>query len=109
MGMTKGWRSLSTEQTGESRLAAVEALASLPLYQLSTAGMELFHTNLLYWLATERPEESLPLWQSLGLPEVRADGHDPFIRREWRHIDLVLSPGPEGAHHREQDRRDPWG
>jgi hypothetical protein len=86
---------VSTEQTGETRLAAVQALARLPLYQLSTAGMELFHTNLLYWLATERSAESLPLWQSLGLPEVRADGHDPFIRREWRHIDLVLSPGPD--------------
>jgi hypothetical protein len=55
--------------------------------------MELFHTNMLYWLATERPAESIAVWKDLGLPEVRMDQRSPFIRREWHHIDLVVSPG----------------
>jgi hypothetical protein len=78
---------------GESRLLAVKALASLPLFQLSTAGMELFHTNMLYWLATERPDESIAVWNTLGLPRVRIDPQSHFIRREWHHIDLVVAPG----------------
>jgi hypothetical protein len=77
-----------SEETGKSsRSAAVTALAKLPLYQLSTAGMELFHTNMLYWLATERPGQSFAVWQTLGLP----DGLQPpqGVRREWLHIDLA--------------------
>ena len=88
---------MSAEVNLESRLSAVRALASLPLFQLSTAGMELFHTNMLYWLATERPDESIAVWSVLGLPTARIDGHTPFIRREWRHIDLIAWPGNDQA------------
>ena len=77
-----------------ARETAVAALTSLPLYQLSTAGMELFHTNALYWLALHRPDESTPLWSALGLHALRVAHLEPFIRREWRHVDLVLSAGP---------------
>ena len=84
---------MSAEESRKSRLLAVRELASLPLFQLSTAGMELFHTNMLYWLATERPDESLAVWRALGLSQLRADGQTPFIRREWHHIDLVVVPG----------------
>lgn len=81
-----------------TRAEAVAALTSLPLYQLSTAGMELFHTNLLHWLAVHRPDESAALWRELGLTTVRAEPQEPFIRREWRHTDLVFAPGaPETA------------
>lgn len=78
----------------ESRSSAVAALASLPLFQLSTAGMELFHTNMLYWLATRRPDDSLPVWQAFGLP----DGLQPpqFARREWLHIDLTAWSDRDG-------------
>jgi hypothetical protein len=68
-------------------------LASLPLFQLSTAGMELFHTNMLYWLAAERPDESIAVWNSFGLSAARIDQRTPFIRREWQHTDLVVAPG----------------
>ena len=80
--------------TSDSRRAAVDALTSLPLFQLSTAGMELFHTNMLYWLALHQPAESAPVWNALGLHSVRADGQEPFIEREWHHLDLVFCPGP---------------
>jgi PD-(D/E)XK nuclease superfamily len=82
--------------TSASRRAAVDALARLPLFQLSTAGMELFHTNMLYWLALHQPAESGPVWNALGLRSVRADGQEPFIEREWRHLDLVFRPGIGG-------------
>ena len=84
---------MSEETSRESWLLAVKALARLPLFQLSTAGMELFHTNMLYWLATERPDESIAVWNAFGLPGLRIDPQSSFIRREWRHIDLVVSPG----------------
>jgi hypothetical protein len=78
----------------DSRLAVVDALARLPLFQLSTAGMELFHTNMLYWLALHQPAESAPVWNALGLHSVRADGQEPFIEREWHHLDLVICSAP---------------
>ena len=77
----------------ESRVSAVATLARLPLFQLSTAGMELFHTNMLYWLATERPDESVSVWRALGLTEAHIDQRSSFIRREWHHLDLVVAPG----------------
>ena len=80
--------------TSDSRRAAVDALAGLPLFQLSTAGMELFHTNMLYWLALHQPAESAPVWNALGLHSVRADGQEPIIKREWHHLDLVFCSGP---------------
>jgi len=86
-------RVVSAETSRESRLLAVKALASHPLFQLSTAGMELFHTNMLYWLATERPDESVAVWNAFGLSRARVDNQSPFIRREWRHIDLLVAPG----------------
>jgi hypothetical protein len=86
---------MSAKMSQEARLSAVRGLASLPLFQLSTAGMELFHTNMLYRLATERPDESIAVWNALGLTAGRVDDHTPFIRREWRHVDLVAWPGDD--------------
>jgi hypothetical protein len=57
--------------------------------------MELFHTNMLYWLATERPDESTALWKAFGLTSPPVDKQSAFIRREWHHIDLVVSPGDD--------------
>jgi len=83
--------------TVAERLDAVRSLAAMPLYQLSTAGMELFHTNMLYWLAVNRLAESKPLWYALGLQWVGTAPQEPFIRREWRHLDLAISLGPDQA------------
>lgn len=75
----------------------VAALAADPMYQLSTAGQELFHTNMLYWLATQRPAESAPVWELLGI-DAPVGGVDPRppIRREWHHIDLYIDTGMPG-------------
>jgi PD-(D/E)XK nuclease superfamily protein len=89
------WRVMSAETSRESRLLAVRALARLPLFQLSTAGMELFHTNMLYWLASERPNESAAVWAALGPTNLHVDKQSAFIRREWHHIDLVVAPGED--------------
>jgi hypothetical protein len=56
--------------------------------------MELFHTNMLYWLALHQPAESAPVWNALGLHSVGADGQEPFIEREWHHLDLVFCSAP---------------
>lgn len=49
------------------RKNAIKGLKDSPLYILSTAGMELFHSNMLYWIASTYPEESMPIWRSLGM------------------------------------------
>lgn len=55
-------------------------------FQLSLAGQELFHSNMLSWLAKYRSEESSPVWDLLapgfGLP------HD--AAREAKDIDLTI-------------------
>lgn len=76
----------------QERTGAVESLASDAMFQLSTAGMELFHTNLLYWLAKTYPDESTPVWQMFGIG-ARSHEYTPVIRREWQKIDLFVSPG----------------
>jgi hypothetical protein len=56
------------------------------LFQLSRAGQELFHSNMLYWLAKHRPHESAPVWNllapGLGLPR--------DAEREAKNIDLAI-------------------
>jgi alpha-beta hydrolase superfamily lysophospholipase len=47
----------------------VARLGADPMYQLSTAGQERFHTNMLYWLATRRPAESARYAQDWGSDE----------------------------------------
>lgn len=76
---------------------AVDALAADPMYQLSTAGQELFHTNMLYWLAVHRPAESGVIWDLLGV-DAPIGGVDSRgeIRREWQHIDLYVDSGMPG-------------
>lgn len=76
----------------------IEQLAADPLYQLSTAGQELFHTNMLFWLATQRPGPSTPVWHALHADAPPSEGPDSPgpIRREWRHIDLYLDSGMGG-------------
>jgi hypothetical protein len=76
----------------------VAELAADPLYQLSTAGQELFHSNMLYWLATQHPAESAPVWARFGVDPPTTGGPDPrgVIRREWLHVDLYVDAGLPG-------------
>ncbi|UAK39174.1 PD-(D/E)XK nuclease family protein [Gordonia bronchialis] len=62
----------------------VARLKANPMYQLSTAGQELFHSNMLYWLAKEKPDESAKIWKLFGA------AHPTEAYRELRHIDLQV-------------------
>ena len=76
----------------------VEDLATDPLYQLSTAGQELFHSNMLFWLASQRPDQSAPVWHLLDVDAPLKNGPDSAgpIRREWHNIDLYVDSGMAG-------------
>lgn len=87
-------RSLAELVNDES---AAEALARHPLFQLSTAGQELFHTNMLYWLALNAPQESRAMWEVLGVDApTRSNTGTPTgrVTREWKHVDLYIDAGP---------------
>ncbi len=66
-----------------------DRLAGNPWFQLSTAGQELFHSNMLYWLAKYRWTESRPVWELLA-PTLADRKDPPQVLREKRHIDLTL-------------------
>lgn len=89
---------LNYRSSGLDLPSVVADLGANPLYQLSTAGQELFHTNMLFWLATRHPDESAPVWLSLGVDPPSTVGPDPrgAIRREWLHIDLYVDAGMPG-------------
>ncbi|MBY3793730.1 PD-(D/E)XK nuclease family protein [Rhodococcus fascians] len=70
----------------------LDALAAHPLYQLSTAGQELFHTNMLYWLITQHPHAAVPILAALGLPPTEKKTAVSVVR-EWRHFDLFVDNG----------------
>jgi hypothetical protein len=71
---------------------SVSRLAADPMFQLSTAGQELFHSNFLYWLARERPAESHPIWDLLTV-DAPASGDLVEVSREWKHVDLFIDSG----------------
>lgn len=62
------------DTTDRTRIAA--ELGADPWYQLSTAGQERFHTNLLYRLVVNRPGESRPVWELLGVDAPLGAGPD---------------------------------
>lgn len=74
---------------------AAQALAKQPMYILSTAGQELFHTNFLYWLASAHAAGAAePVFQALGMPSSgtgQLSGN--VVRREYRHVDLYFDAG----------------
>src|SRR4051794_26469254 len=82
---------LQSEPAARRQLA--DRLIADPLYQLSTAGQELFHTNMLYWLAGQRPRESSAVWTTLGAEPPMVGEYQPLIRREWQHVDLYVDCG----------------
>ncbi|WP_186629024.1 PD-(D/E)XK nuclease family protein [Rhodococcus sp. BP22] len=72
-------------------LDPLDALAAHPLYQLSTAGQELFHTNMLYWLIKEHPTAAAPVLKLFGLST--APERTTSVSREWQHFDLFVDNG----------------
>ena len=70
----------------------IDELACDPLFQLSTANQELFHTNMLYWLIKTCPGASHPLMGAFGiLPPQHI--YSTVVAREWHHLDLFVDSG----------------
>ncbi len=86
----------STENVPPSQTTVVDdvdALASDPLYQLSTAGQELFHTNMLFSLFTTTPWATQPLADLFGILAPDPDNEIVTIKREWKNLDLFIDGG----------------
>ncbi|MGW5456238.1 PD-(D/E)XK nuclease family protein [Nocardia sp. NPDC003979] len=76
------------------RSPAVALLAADPLYQLATAGQELFHTNMLYWLIQNAPDAASPLLREVfGILAPQSDVYSTTVEREYRHWDLFVDSG----------------
>jgi len=67
----------------------IEALQSSPLFQLSLASKELFHSNFLAWLATRYPQEVGQLFAEFVRTRP-ADCSGLRVYRERENIDLTL-------------------
>lgn len=80
-------RAVSSEKASRTPREVITALGSDLIYQLSTAGQELFHSNMLYWLATEAPSESSAIWELFDL------GKPTSAQREYQKVDLRVDSG----------------
>jgi hypothetical protein len=70
----------------------IDALAADPLFQLSTAGQEQFHTNMLYWLI-ESTAAADPLFQRVFRILPPQSIYKTTVAREMHHIDLIVDSG----------------
>lgn len=80
-------RTGSGERASRTPREVINSLGSDLIYQLSTAGQELFHSNMLYWLATEAPSESAAIWKLFDL------GTPTGASREYQKVDLRVDSG----------------
>lgn len=80
----------------ELTTSVVAGLAASPLYQLSTAGQELFHSNMLYWLIKEQPAASVPVMEYFKTDAIAGWPELAEVRREWMNLDLAVFGGTAG-------------
>ncbi len=67
----------------------IDALKSSPMFQLSLASKELFHSNFIAWLCESYPQEAGELFAEFM--EEPPTSYDRIkARREWKKIDLWL-------------------
>lgn len=67
-------------------MSSLKALEKSPMFQLSLAFKELFHTNFLYWLEMAEPVIFKNVMKSMGI-----EYNDPVtVKREWEHFDLAI-------------------
>ena len=76
----------------ETNSELIAELAKDPLYQLSTAGQEQFHTNMFYWLFKNRPDSTQAVagWFEIMPPQWI---YPTIVEREFRHWDLYVDSG----------------
>jgi hypothetical protein len=69
----------------------IDRLDADPMLALSQGSKELFHSDLLAWYLRRFPAVRTALLDAwAGAPGPVADDGDPPVRREWRHLDLVV-------------------
>ena len=72
--------------------SVVDALAAEPLFHLSLGSRELFHSNLLGWMAEQFPEVMKGVLHDIL--EVDNASEASFVLREYKQIDLIVAfPG----------------
>lgn len=67
----------------------VDLLLDEPLFHLMLGSRELFHSNLLAWLIETAPDTATDALSTWAVPESAAS-NDTWVRREWKHLDLVI-------------------
>ena len=69
-----------------SIIEKIEKLEKSPMFQLSLASKELFHTNFLYWLEMAEPDIFKNVMKKMGI-----EYDCPItVKREWEHFDLAI-------------------
>lgn len=67
-------------------MSLLEELEKSPMFQLSLASKELFHTNFLYWLEMAEPAIFKNVMKKIGI-----EYDCPIkVKREWEHFDLAI-------------------
>ncbi|MEZ6055785.1 MAG: PD-(D/E)XK nuclease family protein [Planctomycetaceae bacterium] len=67
----------------------IDKLNASPLFQLSLASKELFHSNLLAWLCTAYSDLVMPLFARFLPQQPDVLGH-PTVHREHKNVDLMI-------------------
>lgn len=75
---------------------SADVLAADPLYVLSTAGQELFHSNMLAWLMNVHPDACEPLWALFSMYVHGPGERQIVVHRELHNLDLYVETGMGG-------------
>jgi hypothetical protein len=82
--------STSEDLASSSPVAAIiKELRRSPVFHLSLASKELFHSNFLAWLCEQYPDQAARVFANLlGRPTVNC--YPDEVYREWKNIDLFI-------------------
>lgn len=67
-----------------------DELLKSPMFNLSMASKELFHSNLLYWMSVTYPQLFLKILENLNIDTSSWEKQDWVSYREKNHFDLSL-------------------
>lgn len=67
-----------------------DELIKSPLFNLSMASKELFHSNMLYWISVKYPQPFLKILNYLGIDTSSWEGKKWVVYREKNHFDLSV-------------------
>ncbi|MBR5822928.1 MAG: PD-(D/E)XK nuclease family protein [Paludibacteraceae bacterium] len=67
-----------------------DTLTKSPLFNLSLANKELFHSNFIAWFGTMYPSYFISLINNISNPQTSLNFNNIDIRREWNHFDISV-------------------